>query len=71
MTVQHRVNGALGGRVNIRVFTDEFVANLGGSPGRILLFEGQNLPFDLEGQFVGVRMGRLERSTRPSTPESL
>ena len=48
------MNGALGWRLDHRVFPDQFIADLGGTPAGIFALELQDCALDLEGQLIGM-----------------
>ena len=54
VAVEHGVDGADRRRLDHRELADQLVADLRGSPGRIVTLDAQNAALDLEGQLVGV-----------------
>ena len=57
MTIEHRMDGALGGDREPRKSADEALANLAGTPGAMLALHVQDVVLDLERQLVRIVMG--------------
>jgi hypothetical protein len=70
--VEHGMDRALGRNAHIAIQPpDQKLADLAGTPMRLVALEADDRALDLSRQLVGQRTGRRERSVRASSPWSL
>src|ERR1700740_271586 len=71
MTIQHRMDGALGRDRNSGESAQEAFANLAGTPARVLALHVQDEVFHLEGKLIRVAVGSSAPVRQPLHPAFL
>src|SRR5215472_16792835 len=65
MTIQHRMDGALGRNGDPRESAQQALANLAGTPAAVLALHVQDGVLHLEGELVGVALGSSASVRQP------
>src|SRR5260221_13033739 len=71
MAIEHRMDGALGRDGNSGESAQEALANLAGTPGRVLALHVQDEVFHLEGKLMRIAVGPSAAVRQPLHPTLL
>src|SRR5207253_7023225 len=71
MAIEHRMDGALGRDGNSGESAQEALANLAGTPGRVLALHVQDVVFHLEGKLIRIAVGPSASVRQPLHPTLL
>src|SRR5258708_21083703 len=71
MAIEHRMDGALGRDGNSGESAQEALANLAGTPGRVLALHVQDEVFHLEGKLMRIAVGPSAAVRQPFDPTLL
>src|SRR5712692_10335864 len=70
MAIEHRMDGALGRDRNSGESAQEALANLAGTPARVLALHVQDEVFHLEGKLIRIAVGPSASVRQPCEPQT-